>query len=206
MIMNQEDKLKQELLADADAQAAEIIACAQKEADEMIAQARQNAAEKREAHLAAATEEAEKQCRSIFADIDLETSRRWLRKQESCIDELLQTALAKADKAEGFDRAASLASLAKEALAAIGDRDCAVSFNPADEAIVTRDWLQKLSREIYPGSTSVYVLKADPSIDGGIVLETKDGARQVDNSYKTRLQRMKDSLRLVAISDSDEKD
>ena len=198
--MNQEDKLKQELLADADAQAAEIIARAQEEADKMIAQARQNAAEKREARLAAAAEEAEKQCRSIFADIDLETSRRWLRKQESCIDELLQTALAKADKAEGFDRAASLASLAKEALAAIGDRDCAVSFNPADEAIVTRDWLQKLSREIYPGSTSVYVLKADPSIDGGIVLETKDGARQVDNSYQTRLQRMKDSLRLVAIS------
>ena len=30
MIMNQEDKLKQELLADADAQAAEIIARAQK--------------------------------------------------------------------------------------------------------------------------------------------------------------------------------
>ena len=161
---------------------------------------RQNEAEKREARLAAAAAEAEKQSRSIFADIDLETSRRWLRKQETCIDALLKTALAKAEASEGFDRAASLASLAKEALAAIGDRDCTVSFNPVDEAIVTRDWLQKLSREIYPGSTSVYALKADPSIDGGIVLETKDGARQVDNSFKTRLQRMKDSLRLVAIS------
>ena len=200
MIMNQEDKLKQEILADADAQAAEIIARAQSEADGIIGQARRDAAEKREARLAAATAAAEKQCRTIFAEVELETSRRWLRRQESCIDELLQTALAKVDAAEGFDRAASLASLAKEALAAIGDRDCAVSFNPADEAIVTRDWLQKLSREIYPGSTSVYVLKADPSIDGGIVLETKDGARQVDNSYKTRLLRMKDSLRLVAIS------
>ena len=200
MKMNQEDKLKQELLADADAQAAEIMARAQEEADKLIQQARQNAAEKREARLAAAMEEAEKQCRSITADIELETNRRWLRKQEACIDELLQAALAKADKAEGFDRAASLASLAKEALAAIGDRDCAVFFNPADEAIVTRDWLQKLSREVYPGSNSVYVLKADPSIDGGIVLETKDGARRVDNSYRTRLKRMKDSLRLVAIS------
>jgi len=198
--MNQEDKLKQELLADANAQAAEIMARAQEEADRMIEQARRNAAERREARLAAAMEEAEKRCRSIFADVELETSRRWLRKQEACIDELLQTALAKADKAEGFDRASSLASLAKEALAAIGDRDCSVFFNPADEVVVTRDWLQKLSREVYPGSTSVYVLKADPSIDGGIVLETKDGARQVDNSYRTRLLRMKDGLRLVAIS------
>jgi vacuolar-type H+-ATPase subunit E/Vma4 len=198
--MNQEDKLKQELLADANAQAAEIMARAQEEADRMIEQARRHAAERREARLAAAMEEAEKRCRSIFADIELETSRRWLRKQEACIDELLQTALAKADKAEGFDRASSLASLAKEALAAIGDRDCSVFFNPADEVVVTRDWLQKLSREVYPGSTSVYVLKADPSIDGGIVLETKDGARQVDNSYRTRLLRMKDGLRLVAIS------
>ena len=198
--MNQEDKLKQELLADANAQAAEIMARAQEEADRMIEQARQHAAERREARLAAAMEEAEKRCRSIFADIELETSRRWLRKQEACIDELLQTALAKADKAEGFDRASSLASLAKEALAAIGDRDSSVFFNPADEVVVTRDWLQKLSREVYPGSTSVYVLKADPSIDGGIVLETKDGARQVDNSYRTRLLRMKDGLRLVAIS------
>ncbi len=198
--MNQEDKLKQELLADANAQAAEIMARAQEEADRMIEQARRHAAERREARLAAAMEEAEKRCRSIFADIELETSRRWLRKQEACIDELLQTALAKADKAEGFDRASSLASLAKEALAAIGDRDCFVFFNPADEVVVTRDWLQKLSREVYPGSTSVYVLKADPSIDGGIVLETKDGARQVDNSYRTRLLRMKDGLRLVAIS------
>ena len=198
--MNQEDKLKQELLADANAQAAEIMARAQEEADRMIEQARRHAAERREARLADAMEEAEKRCRSIFADIELETSRRWLRKQEACIDELLQTALAKADKAEGFDRASSLASLAKEALAAIGDRDCSVFFNPADEVVVTRDWLQKLSREVYPGSTSVYVLKADPSIDGGIVLETKDGARQVDNSYRTRLLRMKDGLRLVAIS------
>lgn len=198
--MDQEDKLKQELLADANAQAAEIMARAQEEADRMIEQARRNAAERREARLAAAMEEAEKRCRSIFADVELETSRRWLRKQEACIDELLQTALAKADKAEGFDRASSLASLAKEALAAIGDRDCSVFFNPADEVVVTRDWLQKLSREVYPGSTSVYVLKADPSIDGGIVLETKDGARQVDNSYRTRLLRMKDGLRLVAIS------
>ena len=198
--MNQEDKLKQELLADANAQAAEIMARAQEEADRMIEQARRHAAERREARLAAAMEEAEKRCRSIFADIELEMSRRWLRKQEACIDELLQTALAKADKAEGFDRASSLASLAKEALAAIGDRDCSVFFNPADEVVVTRDWLQKLSREVYPGSTSVYVLKADPSIDGGIVLETKDGARQVDNSYRTRLLRMKDGLRLVAIS------
>ena len=198
--MNQEDKLKQELLADANAQAAEIMARAQEEADRMIEQARRHAAERREARLAAAMEEAEKRCRSIFADIELETSRRWLRKQEACIDELLQTALAKADKAEGFDRASSLASLAKEALAAIGDRDSSVFFNPADEVVVTRDWLQKLSREVYPGSTSVYVLKADPSIDGGIVLETKDGARQVDNSYRTRLLRMKDGLRLVAIS------
>jgi len=198
--MNQEDKLKQELLADANAQAAEIMARAQEEADRMIEQARRHAAERREARLAAAMEEAEKRCRSIFADIELETSRRWLRKQEACIDELLQTALAKADKAEGFDRASSLASLAKEALAAIGDRDCSVFFNPADEVVVTRDWLLKLSREVYPGSTSVYVLKADPSIDGGIVLETKDGARQVDNSYRTRLLRMKDGLRLVAIS------
>ena len=198
--MNQEDKLKQELLADANAQAAEIMARAQEEADRMIEQARRHAAERREARLAAAMEEAEKRCRSIFADVELETSRRWLRKQEACIDELLQTALAKADKAEGFDRASSLASLAKEALAAIGDRDCSVFFNPADEVVVTRDWLQKLSREVYPGSTSVYVLKADPSIDGGIVLETKDGVRQVDNSYRTRLLRMKDGLRLVAIS------
>ena len=198
--MNQEDKLKQELLADANAQAAEIMARAQEEADRMIEQARRHAAERREVRLAAAMEEAEKRCRSIFADVELETSRRWLRKQEACIDELLQTALAKADKAEGFDRASSLASLAKEALAAIGDRDCSVFFNPADEVVVTRDWLQKLSREVYPGSTSVYVLKADPSIDGGIVLETKDGARQVDNSYRTRLKRMKDGLRLVAIS------
>ena len=187
-------------MADANAQAAEIMARAQEEADKLIQQARQNAAERREARLAVAMEEAEKQCRSITADIELETSRRWLRKQEACIDELLQTALAKADKAEGFDRASSLASLAKEALAAIGDRDCSVFFNPADEVVVTRDWLQKLSREVYPGSTSVYVLKADPSIDGGIVLETKDGARQVDNSYRTRLLRRKDGLRLVAIS------
>ena len=198
--MNQEDKLKQELLADANAPAADLMARAQEEADRMIEQARRHAAERREARLADAMEEAEKRCRSIFADIELETSRRWLRKQEACIDELLQTALAKADKAEGFDRASSLASLAKEALAAIGDRDCSVFFNPADEVVVTRDWLQKLSREVYPGSTSVYVLKADPSIDGGIVLETKDGARQVDNSYRTRLLRMKDGLRLVAIS------
>ena len=200
MIMNQEDKLKQELLADADAQAKEIVARAQEEADKIVGEARQEAAKKLEARLADAAAEAEKQSRSIFADIELETNRRWLRKQEACIEDLLQAALAKADKAEGFDRAASLASLAKDALRAIGGRDCIVTFNPQDASIVTADWIQKLSREIYPEASYAYELKADASIDGGIVVETADGARQVDNSYKTRLQRMRDELRLVAIS------
>ena len=199
--MNQEEKLKQEIMSEAKAQAEETAAHAQAEADEIIDRARRDVAKKREAMLAEANAEAERQAQAMFTGIDMEMSRRWLLKREACINDLLQTALAKADKAEGFDRAASLASLAKEALCEIGDRDCMVSFNPADGNIVTTAWLQGLSKDIYPESTITYTLKPDTSVDGGIVLETTDGARQVDNSYKTRLLRMKDGLRIVIAGD-----
>ena len=199
--MNQEEKLKQEILSEAQAEAEKTTARAQAEADRIVDRARRNAEKKRNALLAEATAEAERQNQSLFAGIDMEMSRRWLLKREACIDDLLQTALAKADKAEGFDRAASLASLAKEAIHKIGGRDCTVAFNPIDGNIVTAAWIQGLSKEIYPESTYTYTLKPDSSVDGGIVLETTDGARQVDNSYRTRLQRMKDSLRIVIAGD-----
>lgn len=197
--MNQEEKLIQEILADAQAKAEKIIARARNEADAMMEQSRKDAVRKREARLADANARADKACKTIQLDIDIEINRRWLKRQEQCINDLLDEALSELKGLAGDARHNSLRALADEALRAIGNVDCLVSIHPDDAGFVTESWLQSLATSIYPGSALRYEIKVDEGISGGLVFETTDGRCEFDNTYSMRLERMREDLRIIAV-------
>ena len=191
-VNEQEAKLRDEIIADAKNKADRIIARAKVDADDVIAKAHDEAVRKHQEHLAEAQTLAEDKTKSMLGDIDMEISRRWLRRQEQCIDELLQAALADCLNASGEARLQSLQALAAEAIEAIGEEvACEVRFKPSDVALV---------KELFEGKAQ-YSLCPDNSVEGGLVLIASDGTKTFDNTYRKRLERMRDDLRCLVVED-----
>ena len=123
----QELRLQQEILAEANKKAERIIARAHADCQNAVKQADTENAKRRDAALAEAQANADRRSRSIVRGIWMECRRRWLEERErrmnQCFDEVLGNAVA--IPAADPRRANSLAALAKEAIAGLqGWVDC----------------------------------------------------------------------------------
>jgi len=196
----QEEKLAQEILGDAKTKAERTIARARNEAAKNIDKAKDEAAKKREARLAEATRDIESKCKSILLDVERESRRHWLLKREACIEEMLQTALQTASQTTGDAHAKSMAMLAEEAFKAIGPAAMTVTFPSQDSALVTPQWLQAIAEKVFgAGYSAPFTLDPRPDALPGIIFATDDGQRTFDNTYASRLAKMKDELRLLTV-------
>ncbi len=196
----QEEKLRQEILGDAKTKAERTIARARNEAEKNIAKARDEAAKKREARLVEATHDIEAKCKSILLDVERESRRHWLLGREACIEEMFQAALKAASQTSGEAHAKSMALLAEEAFRAIGPAAMTVTFPSQDSELVTPQWLQAIAEKVFgAGYSAPFTL--DPRADAlpGICFTTDDGQRTFDNTYASRLAKMKDQLRLLTV-------
>ncbi|MBQ7650346.1 MAG: hypothetical protein IJS15_05260 [Victivallales bacterium] len=196
----QEEKLRQEILGDARTKAERTVARARNEAAKNISRAKDDAARKREARLAEAETDIESKCKAILLDVARESRRHWLLGREACIDEILQKALQAASQTMGDEHARSMALLAEEAMRAIGPAAMTVIFPAQDCALVTQDWLQAIaSRAFGSGHSAVFTLNPQPDALPGIIFATDNGQRTFDNTYASRLAKMKDELRLLTV-------
>lgn len=197
---HQEEKLRQEILGDAKTKAERIIARARNEAEKNISKAKDDAAKKREARLAEAERDIESKCKAILLDVERESRRHWLLGLESRIDEMLQKALQAASQTMGDDHAKSMAMLAEEAIRAIGPAAMTVTFPTQDSALVTPQWLQGIAERVFgAGYSAPFTLDPEPDAQPGIIIATDDGQRTFDNTYASRLAKMKDELRLLMV-------
>lgn len=197
---HQEEKLRQEILGDAKTKADRAVARAKNEAAKNIAKAKDDAARKRQNRLEEAGRDIEAKCRAILVDVDRESRRHWLLKREECIEAMFQDALEDAANATGEDHERSMAQLAEEAIHAIGAAAMTVTFPTADATLVTQDWLAAVATKAL-GSAEGTSFTLNPRQDAlpGIIFATDDGQRTFDNTYASRLAKMKDDLRILAI-------
>ena len=194
MSSNQEEKLRQEILEDARQKADRLVAKAKVGADRIIAEARAAAEQRRTERLAQAEEEAKRECASILLEVRRETRRHWLLEREKCIDALMAKALAEAEGASEDERRRSFELLAREAIAAMGMKDMRVSFAEADKSLVTRSWLEEIAHSVLDGNTPAFELAPSRDAKPGLLFESLDGTRTYDNTYASRLDRMRDDL------------
>ena len=199
----QESRLRDEILADAHAKAENIIAQAQKDADDIVAKANEASEARRTQRLDEARALAGLRTKTILGDIDMELSRRWLKRQEECIEALLQEALSACLSTTGERRVTSFRALAAEALTAIGSGvSCEVRVNPSDMSFVTSQWLRDIASEIFGSEDSAeYTVKSDERVNGGLAFAAVDGSCMFENTYAKRLSRMKEQLRVTAAAD-----
>jgi len=196
----QEEKLRQEILGDAKTKAERMLARAHNEAEKNISKARDDAAKKREARLADAERDIESKCKAILMDVERESRRHWLLGLEVRIDEMLQMALQAASQTTGELHVKSMTMLAEEALRAIGPAAMTVTFPTQDSTLVTRQWLQAIAEKVFgTGHSASFTLNPQPEALPGISFITDNGQRTFDNTYASRLDKMRDQLRLLVV-------
>lgn len=196
----QEEKLRQEILGDAKVKAERTIARAKNEADKSVAKAMADSAKKKQDRMVEAQADADARCRAIMLEVQRETRRHWLLKREACLDEMFSGALATASSATGVERVKSLAMLAEEAIAAIGPAKMEVTFRTQDADVITIPWLEAIAAKLFGADNeAAFALSAAPDAPAGISFATEDGRRTFDNTYASRLKKMKDDLRIIAV-------
>ena len=120
---NQEERLQQEILADAKSRASKIVARARRAAQTAQERADAEAAAVRERTLEHCRKEAAQKARNILQGIWMEERRQWLKRREECLDAFFASIQKEACglAADDRERRRSLENLLKEAFQAMGE-------------------------------------------------------------------------------------
>jgi len=140
---------------------------------------------------------AEERCRAILASIELEKRRQWLRQRETVLDRFFAMVLDALESGTGIVREQALQELAGEAVAAIGGDRVRLRVAPVDGQALTPAMLAQVVGRACPDTPAPVRLEvvAAPELSGGVLAESPDGRKRFDNTYATRLARLKRDLR-----------
>ena len=194
----QEQRLRDEIIGDARAKAERLLARARTDAARIVDRARRDAEAKRKERMAEVEKEMAQKCGAIARSVENELKRHWLAGREERLEAMLAAALEKAVASTGEAHIRSLTLLAKEALLALGPCHAEVHFPGQDASIVTEEWLASIAKDAF-GQNADFSFQLRPSADApaGLRFMTLDGRREFDNTYASRLQKMKDSIRVL---------
>lgn len=192
-----ESKLQQELLGDAELRAEQVLNRARGDAAKALAAVRDEQAKERETRLRDARREAEARAHAITARIRHEVHRRWIRLREQGLERLFADVLPRLEQGQDIDRERSLQQLLQEALEAMGPRAARVRLNPESAAVLTLAALAEVRSQAWPQAdpSASLSLVVDSSLRPGLRLESADDRFVFDNTYATRLERLRGPLR-----------
>ncbi len=195
---NQEQKLRDEILGDARLKAERLVARARNDAARIVEKAKSEASAKRKERLADAEKEMDVKCRSIAMGVETQLRRHFLNGREERLDAMLRRAVQEAASATGDEHVRSMSQLAGEAIGSMGGGDMLVYFPESDAGLVTVSWLESIASEVL-GAGASYSFELHPSEDApaGIRFVSADGRKEYDNTYESRLQKMKDGIRIL---------
>ncbi len=177
---------------DADKEANGVLVEARGKVEEIIKEAQTKAREEEEGIIQKGRREAELVKQRIIADAKLRARKQKLDLKEAAIEAAFSEAERELQKLPSTSKYPSiLLRIIKEAVASIGT-DIEILASKADRKLLNQNSLKTLSKEL-----GVNVALAPQMIEtyGGAVVRTKDGKIEVDNTFETRMSRMRDSLR-----------
>jgi len=193
-----EKVLSDEILADARRRGERAVKRAEADAKKLIEQALAEAKAVGDAALADVERRLARERQVFDASLLHDERMRRLAVQGRLLDETFDRALERLRSREGCDYRAVVVNLAVEAIGEIGgdafvlrpdaaDLESMGATLPADAAASAR---RKIGRDV--------TVTAGPAAGrgiAGIIVESADGRRRVDNSFAERLRRMRDDLR-----------
>jgi len=195
---NEDDatKISQEILADARNKAERAMKAAQREADAIAQRARDEAKQIEQEVLAAARKRAESKVKVIQATADPERRRLELDKREKVIKGVMDEAKARLLKRDG-EYGKNLLALAAEAAESLGGGQLVAYLALQDMEKFRATLPEQVGAALKAGGVDaqINVQIAKEPIEGGVIVETADGLRRVDNSMEARLRRFYAEIR-----------
>ncbi len=200
---SQEERLRQEILADAQKKAEQVCAKASTEREKAIQQCREELEQNRQSRLEEVRQAAAQEGRSIQNSIGMEVRRRWLNKREEVIDDFFQKLLTQAESCSGQRRVESLCFLAEEALQALSVGAYRVTCASADASLVTASWLaaRAIAALGDKGRECTFSVQPEEMLSRGLCFQSQDEFLSFDNTYRNRLNDLRDALRALVAAE-----
>jgi vacuolar-type H+-ATPase subunit E/Vma4 len=184
--------LERAILDEARTEGDSVRAEAQARADAILQRAREQAQAESKAILDRAAREAERLQGQAVATAQLKSRSQQLEHREKLLDKVFQAAgekLAAIPKRSGYEQVA--ARLLADALAQLRVEKAVVRADAATQKILKDSVMKKVA-----GETNVELTAGETLAEGtGLVVEASNGHLQFDNTFETRLSRMRNSLR-----------
>jgi len=195
---NQEQKLRDGILAEARTKADRLLAKARREVAAAMTQAETECRAMRESRIADATRRADVAYRARMARIRQEVRGRWLKRREDLLDDVIRQAAAAVPAPGTEARRESLLALVREALAGIGPGDVEVGLAPADRGALPGTAIAAVAGQTGAGGARRVRVTEDADLSGGVRVVSGDRHRAWDNGLAERAVRLRAELRLAA--------
>jgi len=194
------EKIVESISSDSYGRAAEIVNKAKEDAEEIIKKGKMNAWKKQEEILESARRDAEIKFQQIMSDAKLKSRRNILTAKEELMEETFQNAeeeLRKIASAKPEKYTASLLKLIKEASLEIGGGSLEIFLKDGDFDKIDKS-LKTIEKEVFEDTGNETTLKFGNTINtiGGVIIKTKNGNIEVNNTIEARMERFKGFLRL----------
>jgi V/A-type H+-transporting ATPase subunit E len=190
--------LSDEILEYAGKKAARVVKAARREEKDILRKAREEAEREGEALLADARARALRILDRALAGVAVEVRRKVLQAREEVIEAIFREALEHLRQKRLVGYGEVLERLITEALGPMPGEDQLVIVRPEDRARIDRDLLRRVRKRAEGGAVhpaGLDLADENAEISGGVILRSRDGRCTFDNSFETRLERLRGVLR-----------
>lgn len=192
-------KIVQAIVSVADTQVEEILQEAQKSAGEIRGDAEKKAQSEKQAIIMKGQQLADRERQRVLADAKIRVKREIFEVKEDLIKKAFSDADGRLEKlADTSEYSDILNKLIVESGAVAGGGSLEVLVREKDKSLLSEDTLIALSKEIskmVENSITLSLSKDTIATMGGCVVRSKTGAIEVDNTFESRISRLKSELR-----------
>lgn len=192
-------KIVSTILSEAESRAEEIIKDAEKKKDKIIKEGKEKAKKVKEETLRRLKKEGRMKYRQIISNAKIKARRSELKTREKLIEKSFKIAENKLKEmaskhSEKYKQA--LINLIERSITEIGGGELQLHLNSRDTEFI-KDQIEDISNKVSEkiGKNVKLELGEEINTIGGVIVRTKDGSIEVNNTLEARLSRLKKVLR-----------
>jgi vacuolar-type H+-ATPase subunit E/Vma4 len=188
------EKMRGEILADAQRKGEEIIVRAGQDAEVIASNAIAEAERFRQERLDQAHVEASRRSGLILDTVSVETGRLRAARVESLLESVHEEARQRLAAREGFEYRETIIALASYAINRMAGAEFVVKLSEAEQTILGDGLTEEIAHRV-GRPVSITILQVDGITGGGAVIEDAEARLVWDNSLPKRLERLWPELR-----------
>jgi vacuolar-type H+-ATPase subunit E/Vma4 len=191
---NSTDKMRGEILADAQREGEDIIARARKDAEVIVTNAAAEADRLRQERLDQARVEASRRSGLILDTVPVETGRLRAARVEALLESVHEEARQRLLAREGFEYRETVIALASYAINRMTGAEFVIKLSEAEQTVLGDGLTEEIAHRV-GRPVSITILYVEDITESGVVIEDAEARQVWDNRLLKRLERLWPELR-----------